>query len=85
MYDRLTVVKFASRAYTTLVGVGDFPLACAMNILLLLPALGILCLRSAEAGEGFSPSLGLTQDRSLRLPAGLLAVLDGVAWVFVLL
>ena len=75
----------ASRAYTTLVGVGDFPLACAMNILLLLPALGILCLRSAEAGEGFSPSLGLTQDRSLRLPAGLLAVLDGVARAFVLL
>jgi len=75
----------ASRAYTTLIGVGDFPLACAMNVLLLLPALGILCLRSAEADEGFSPAFGLPQDRTLRLPTGLLAVLDGVAWAFVLL
>ncbi len=75
----------ASRAYTTLIGVGDFPLACAMNVLLLLPALGILCLRSVEADEGFSPAFGLPQDRTLRLPTGLLAVLDGVAWAFVVL
>lgn len=75
----------ASRAYTTLIGVGDFPLACAMNALLLLPALGVLCLRSAGTEESFSPALGLPQDRSLRLPHPLLLPLSLLSWAFVVL
>lgn len=70
----------ASRAYNTLIGVGDFPLACAMNVLLIVPALGILCLRE---GRTSGLALGLAEARSLRLPRWLLAVLELPTWTFV--
>ena len=70
----------ASRAYNTLIGVGDFPLACAMNVLLIVPALGILCLRE---GRTSGLTLGLAEARSLRLPRWLLAVLELPTWTFV--
>ena len=73
----------ASRAYNTLIGVGDFPLACAMNVLLILPALGVLCLRSERQDDNFSP--GLAEARSLRLPSWFLRGLDVFAWAFVAL
>ncbi len=70
----------ASRAYNTLIGVGDFPLACAMNVLLIVPALGILCLRE---GRTSGLALGLAEARSLQLPRWLLAVLELPTWTFV--
>ncbi|MBQ9526761.1 MAG: iron ABC transporter permease [Fretibacterium sp.] len=71
----------ASRAYNTLIGVGDFPLACAMNVLLVFPALLILFLRSPRKRDTALSSL--TQPRSLRLPRWFLALPGAVAWVFV--
>ena len=72
----------ASRAYNTLIGVGDFPLACAMNVLLVLPALLVLCLRAH--GER-SLAQGLSQPRSLKLPGWFLSLPGAVAWSFVAL
>ena len=72
----------ASRAYNTLIGVGDFPLSCAMNVLLILPALAVLALRSRGPER---LSMGLAQGRSLALPRWLLAPLSAVSWGFVLL
>ena len=69
----------ASRAYNTLIGVGDFQTACAMNVLLLLPALLILSLRSFGGRNEVS---GLAQARSLKLPKWFLAIPGSVAWVF---
>jgi iron(III) transport system permease protein len=55
----------ASKAYNTLIGVGDFPRACAMNALLVLPSLLFLAVRRQNAGGRFS--LRLAGARSLRL------------------
>ena len=44
----------ASKAYNTLIGVGDFPLACAMNALLVLPSLLLLAARREARGRSFS-------------------------------
>jgi iron(III) transport system permease protein len=56
----------ASRAYNTLIGVGDFPLACAMNALLLLPSLALLIARRGGRQRHFSLRLAAGR-RSLRL------------------
>ena len=69
----------ASRAYNTLIGVGDFQLACAMNVLLLIPALAVLFVRSFG---GKSTALGLARRRTLRLPPLAMAVPSAVAWTF---
>jgi iron(III) transport system permease protein len=55
----------ASRAYNTLIGVGDFPRACAMNALLVVPSLFLLALRRHSGSRRFS--LRLAGERSLRL------------------
>ena len=55
----------ASRAYNTLIGVGDFPLACAMNVLLLLPSLLLLFLQGGGAESRFS--LRLKSSHTLTL------------------
>ena len=69
----------ASRAYSTLISVGDFQLACAMNVLLLIPALSVLFVRS---GTGRSMALGIARERSLALPRWAVAVPSAVAWGF---
>ncbi len=71
----------ASRAYNTLIGLGDFPLACAMNVLLVLPALLFLFLRSSPKGD--AALSGLSQPRSLRLPGWFLSIPGFVTWAFV--
>lgn len=72
----------ASRAYNTLIGVGDFPLACAMNALLLLPSLLLLAVR--RHGESRF-SLRLSGARSLRI-SGLPALFpEAAAGIFVLI
>ena len=55
----------ASRAYNTLVSVGDFPLACAMNCLLLLPSLLLLFWQGRGLEKNFS--LRLKSSHSLKL------------------
>jgi iron(III) transport system permease protein len=70
----------ASRAYNTLIGVGDFPLACAMNALLLLPSLLLLAVRR-QGGSRFS--LRLAGARSLRLGGFPALCLETVAGIFV--
>ena len=76
----------ASRAYNILIGVGDFPLACAMNVLLIIPAIGILYLRGRMSGRmSDSFSIGLAEERSLNLPSGFLMILNTVTWAFVII
>lgn len=72
----------ASRAYTTLIGVGDFALACAMNALLLIPALVLLSLRRAGQ-KNYSPRLA--QSRSLVLTGWAHALCGAAGAGFILL
>ena len=60
----------ASRAYNTLIGIGDFPLACAMNGLLLLPALFLLFWRSGKGGGSLSMRLKSSHTLMLKGFAG---------------
>lgn len=61
----------ASRAYTALIHMGDFPLASAMNTLLLIPALAaVWALRRVGGGQVFSLRLADTQPGD-PLPRGL--------------
>ena len=71
----------ASRAYGVLIGVGDFPLACAMDVLLVLPALLILIM-PASASRPLAQ--GMPRARSLSLPRWALAVPSAVAWAYVI-
>lgn len=73
----------ASKAYNTLIGVGDFPLACAMNALLVLPSLLLLAARREARGRNFS--LRLAGTRSLRLRGAGLWLPEAAAWLFVAL
>ena len=72
----------ASRAYNTLVGVGNFQLACAMNALLMIPALLVLCARVPDERNA---ALGLAQGRALNLPKWFLGVTGAAAWTFTVL
>lgn len=71
----------ASKAYNTLIGVGDFPLACAMNALLVLPSLLLLAARRETRGRSFSLRLAGARSLRLRGPAGWLP--EAAAWGFV--
>ena len=73
----------ASKAYNTLIGVGDFPLACAMNALLVLPSLLLLAVRREARGRNFSLRLAGTRSLRLRGPSGWLP--EAAAWGFVAL
>lgn len=69
----------ASRAYNTLIGIGDFPLACAMNALLVLPGILLLAIHTPAHKDRFS--LRLAGSRTLRLK-GISALLPEVAACF---
>ena len=71
----------ASKAYNTLIGVGDFPLACAMNALLVLPSLLLLAARREARGRSFSLRLAGARSLQLRGPSGWLP--EAAAWGFV--
>lgn len=71
----------ASKAYNTLIGVGDFPLACAMNALLVLPSLLLLAARREACGRSFSLRLAGARSLQLRGPSGWLP--EAAAWGFV--
>lgn len=73
----------ASKAYNTLIGVGDFPLACAMNALLVLPSLLLLAVRREARGRNFSLRLAGTRSLRLRGPSGWLP--EAATWGFVAL
>lgn len=69
----------ASRAYNTLIGIGDFSLACAMNALLVLPGILLLAIHTPAHKDRFS--LRLVGSRTLRLK-GISALLPEVAACF---
>ena len=71
----------ASKAYNTLIGVGDFPLACAMNALLVLPSLLLLAARREARGRSFSLRLAGARSLQLRGRSGWLP--EAAAWGFV--
>ena len=74
----------ASKAYNTLIGVGDFPLACAMNALLVIPSLMLLAVRGQRRRtERFS--LRLAGRRTLRLKGWAALLPEAAAWAFILL
>ncbi len=72
----------ASRAYNVLIGLGDFPQACAMNVLLLVPALALIAL-GPRREQDFS--MGLAQERALKLPRWSLALTGSMIWTFALI
>ena len=72
----------ASRAYNTLVSVGDFPLACAMNCLLLLPSLLLLFWQGRGLEKNFS--LRLKSSHSLRLGGFLAWLAETCCFAFIL-
>lgn len=73
----------ASKAYNTLTGVGDFPLACAMNALLLLPALVLLFLHFDDGRKSFS--MRLKEESSLKLTGAPALLLELVSTAFIVL
>ena len=72
----------ASRAYNTLIGVGDFNTACAMNVLLVIPSLIIIFFRRTDSGLHNN---SLTKKNALKLPDSLLLPASLTAWTFALL
>jgi iron(III) transport system permease protein len=73
----------ASRAYNTLVSVGDFPLACAMNCLLLLPSLLLLFWQGRGLEKNFS--LRLKSPHSLRLNGPAAWAAEACCTVFIII
>lgn len=73
----------SSRAYTTLIHMGDFQLAGAMNVLLLVPALlGVWAMRRLGSGQVFSLRLA-DEAPGFQLPEVLAAITGAVTlcWV----
>ena len=72
----------ASRAYNTLIGIGDFNTACAMNVLLVIPALIIIFFRRNNSGLHTN---SLSRQHALKLPESLSAISSLTAWTFAIL
>ena len=71
-----------SRAYNTLIGIGDFNTACAMNVLLVIPALVIIFFRK---NNNDIHNNALMRGHLLRLPKSFEALSGFTAWSFTLL
>lgn len=71
----------SSKAYNTLIGLGDFPTACAMNALLVLPALLLLAIRRTGTRGG---TIRLAEKRTLRLKGAVAWILDLPAFFFII-
>ena len=69
----------ASRAYHTLIGVGNFQLACAMNVLLIIPAVAILLIIPASDNRF---ALTSAQRHSMKLPAWFIRITSFVTGIF---
>ena len=68
----------ASRAYNTLIGIGNFQLACAMNALLILPAVILLFFAPNKRS-----ALASSQKHSLKLPAWFIKSNSFITWTFI--
>lgn len=71
----------ASRAYNTLISIGDFQTACAMNVLLIIPA--ILVLLISPVNHNQRKALTSAQRHSMKLPSWFIRIAYFVAWIFI--
>ncbi|MBQ9403656.1 MAG: iron ABC transporter permease [Synergistaceae bacterium] len=72
----------ASRAYDTMISIGDFNTACAMNVLLVIPALILILIRPSRNDLYNS---AVTRQHTLSLHKNFMFTASSAAWLFTLL